>query len=88
MTLLTQFYDKPFQVWTTEGNQLVLPPKYFDEVKMLPDHTFPSSLRDVRNMRRMSILITDYRSLVHAAGTHDGAFATMEARLCEFRHQA
>ncbi|KAF8867032.1 cytochrome P450 [Acephala macrosclerotiorum] len=41
-----QFCNKPFQVWTTEGDQIALPPPYTDELKMLPDHTFPSSLRD------------------------------------------
>ncbi|KAL2065352.1 hypothetical protein VTL71DRAFT_3022 [Oculimacula yallundae] len=41
-----KFYDQPFKVWTTEGIQMSLPAKYIDEVKMLPDHTFPSSLRE------------------------------------------
>ncbi|WYZ44885.1 hypothetical protein EsH8_VIII_000201 [Colletotrichum jinshuiense] len=41
-----KFYDKPWQVWTSEGYQVVLPPKYIDELKMLPDHTFPSFLRE------------------------------------------
>lgn len=42
-----QFYGRPWQVWTSEGYQLVLPPAYLDELKMLPDHTLPSSLREV-----------------------------------------
>lgn len=42
-----QFYGRPWQVWTSEGYQLVLPPAHLDELKMLPDHTFPSSLREV-----------------------------------------
>ncbi|GIJ88793.1 hypothetical protein Asppvi_007720 [Aspergillus pseudoviridinutans] len=41
-----RFYNKPWRVWTTEGYQVVLPPPYIDELKMLPDHTFPSSLRE------------------------------------------
>ncbi|KAH8659907.1 cytochrome P450 [Xylariales sp. PMI_506] len=41
-----KFYNKPWQVWTSEGYQVVLPPPYLDELKMLPDHTFPSSLPD------------------------------------------
>lgn len=40
-----KFYGKPFKVWTTEGSQVVIPPDYVDEVKMLQDHTFPSALR-------------------------------------------
>ncbi|KAL1872678.1 hypothetical protein Daus18300_004224 [Diaporthe australafricana] len=42
----SKFYGRPWQVWTSEGYQLVLPPAYLDELKMLPDHTFPSSLRE------------------------------------------
>ncbi|CAD6569440.1 MAG: hypothetical protein ASARMPREDX12_002450 [Alectoria sarmentosa] len=41
-----KFNGKPFKVWTTEGNQIAIPPDYVDELKMLPDHTFPSALRD------------------------------------------
>ncbi|KAL4977327.1 cytochrome P450 [Aspergillus desertorum] len=41
-----QFYDKPWQVWTSEGDHVVLPPACVDELKMLPDHTLPSSLRE------------------------------------------
>ncbi|KAI9039231.1 cytochrome P450 [Aspergillus affinis] len=40
-----KFYGKPFRIWTTEGEQVVIPPDYVDELKMLPDHTFPSALR-------------------------------------------
>ncbi|EAW13530.1 cytochrome P450 [Aspergillus clavatus NRRL 1] len=39
------FQGKPFQIWTTEGAQVVIPPDFVDELKMLPDHTFPSALR-------------------------------------------
>ncbi|KAL4894557.1 cytochrome P450 [Aspergillus ambiguus] len=46
MALLRQFYNKPWQVWTSEGYQVVLPPTYVDQLKMLPDHTLPSSLRE------------------------------------------
>ncbi|KAL4779475.1 cytochrome P450 [Aspergillus varians] len=42
----SQFYDKPWQVWTSEGDQVVLPPASVDGLKMLPDHTLPSSLRE------------------------------------------
>jgi len=42
-----QFQDKPWQVWTSEGDQVVLPPESVDELKMLPDHTLSSSLREV-----------------------------------------
>ncbi|KAH7357234.1 cytochrome P450 [Rhexocercosporidium sp. MPI-PUGE-AT-0058] len=41
-----KFYDKPFRVWTSQGEQVSLPPKYIDGLKMLPDHTFSSQLRD------------------------------------------
>ncbi|KAL2817756.1 cytochrome P450 [Aspergillus cavernicola] len=50
LTLLREgyfrFYNQPWQVWTSEGYQVVLPPSYVDELKMLPDHTLPSSLRE------------------------------------------
>ena len=36
-------------IWTTEGPQVVIPPDFVDQLKMLPDHTFPSALRDVRS---------------------------------------
>lgn len=42
-----QFRGRPFRIWTTEGTQLVIPPDYVDEVKMLPDNKFPSALRNV-----------------------------------------
>jgi len=42
-----KFRDRPFQVWTTEGNQVVLPPRLVEETKMLPDDVFPSALSDV-----------------------------------------
>ncbi|KAK2048033.1 cytochrome P450 [Colletotrichum somersetense] len=38
----SKFYGRPWQVWTSEGHQVVLPPNYIDELKMLPDHTLPS----------------------------------------------
>ncbi|KAH6721744.1 cytochrome P450 [Leptodontidium sp. MPI-SDFR-AT-0119] len=41
-----KFYDKPFGVWTSQGEQVSLPPKYVDGLKMLPDHTLTSQLRD------------------------------------------
>ncbi|KAK1141873.1 hypothetical protein N8T08_008386 [Aspergillus melleus] len=40
-----KFDGKPFRIWTTEGEQVVISPDYVDELKMLPDHTFPSALR-------------------------------------------
>ena len=42
-----QYHGNPFRVWTTEGTQIVIPPDYVDELKMLPDHTLPSALRNV-----------------------------------------
>ncbi|KAE9363515.1 cytochrome P450 [Stipitochalara longipes BDJ] len=39
----SKFKDQPFQVWTTEGNQVVIPPKFIDELKMLPDHILYTS---------------------------------------------
>ncbi|KAL4970622.1 cytochrome P450 [Aspergillus stella-maris] len=41
-----KFYDRPWLVWTSEGDHVVLPPSAVDELKMLPDHTLPSSLRE------------------------------------------
>ncbi|CAN8097031.1 unnamed protein product [Discula destructiva] len=41
-----EFRGRPWQIWTSEGYQVVLPPAYLDELKMLPDHTCYSSLRD------------------------------------------
>lgn len=46
-----KFPDKPFKVWTTEGTHVAIPAKYVDSVKMLPDHTFPSSLRDFMQVK-------------------------------------
>ncbi|KAH8802448.1 cytochrome P450 [Xylogone sp. PMI_703] len=40
-----KFGDRPFRVWTSEGYQIGLHPKYAEEVKMLPDTVFPSALR-------------------------------------------
>ncbi|MCJ1444053.1 MAG: hypothetical protein MMC23_004553 [Stictis urceolatum] len=51
-----KFNGKPFRVWTTEGAQVVIPPDYVDELKMLPDHTFPSALRNVRKIADHSLL--------------------------------
>lgn len=42
-----QYPDSIFQIWTTEGNQLVLPPRYVDELKMKQDTVLPSSLLEV-----------------------------------------
>ncbi|CZR62387.1 uncharacterized protein PAC_12284 [Phialocephala subalpina] len=39
-----KYLDKIFQVWTTGGYQLVLPPKYIEEAKMMPDDILRSSL--------------------------------------------
>ncbi|KAL2072977.1 hypothetical protein VTL71DRAFT_10301 [Oculimacula yallundae] len=41
-----KYYEKPFRVWTSQGEQISLPPKYIDGLKMLPDHTFTSQLRE------------------------------------------
>ncbi|KAL4901001.1 hypothetical protein BDW74DRAFT_89620 [Aspergillus multicolor] len=41
-----QFYGKPWRVWTSEGDHIVLSPAAVNELKMLPDHTLPSSLRE------------------------------------------
>ncbi|KAL4939386.1 hypothetical protein BDV06DRAFT_214358 [Aspergillus oleicola] len=41
-----QFNDRPWLIWTSEGDHVVLPPSAVDELKMLPDHTLPSSLRE------------------------------------------
>lgn len=48
-TLLTaaKFPKTLFQIWTSQGNQLVLPARYLDELKMMPDTKFPSALRVV-----------------------------------------
>lgn len=46
----SQFYDKPWQIWTSEGYQVVLPPAHVDELKMLQDDTFPSALREVSDL--------------------------------------
>lgn len=42
-----QFPNTLFQIWTSQGNQLVLPARYLDELKMMPDTKLPSALRVV-----------------------------------------
>ncbi|KAL8768151.1 MAG: hypothetical protein Q9209_005542 [Squamulea sp. 1 TL-2023] len=43
----SQSPNNMFQIWTSQGNQMVLPARYIDELKMLPDTKFPSALRVV-----------------------------------------
>ncbi|CAI6341371.1 unnamed protein product [Periconia digitata] len=42
----SKFRDAPFKIWTSQGNQLALPARYLDELKMLPDTKFPSALQN------------------------------------------
>jgi hypothetical protein len=51
-----QFYDRPWLIWTSEGDHVVLPPSAVDDLKMLPDHTLPSSLREVSRINHPLVL--------------------------------